>query len=991
MQKAKILKTAKKATTWLNKYIFLIVLLPVIIVSYNNCDESLSFKLSQGNLSVGRLKPLSTNNEFGIIINSGDEYTRDRMVDLSFIPGENADEMFISFESDCSQGAWEDFKTNELVELNQTNSESTVYVKYRFRGEEEGPCVGDSIVHDDIQPEVEFVNQPQFWTPEENLNIGIEARDSGSGVKQVQCDKQGSGQFEVCGRNVVYSSLVENKNYLLVVRVADRAGNLSRPKQIHWVSDQSPPSLILSLGPVALTADTTPDFIFTPIDTGSGIARLECRQDNQTQFSTCPKEFSLRNLSDGPHILEVKAVDNVGRYSDPVTHSWTQDTTVPTIHFTEKPSPIAKEQTARFQFSEINNNHNITSYECQFDNEAKKTCTSPHLLTDLSEGEHRFSVVGSNTAGQSSSPIIYRWFVDTGKPTLRIVEKPEKLTNSNQALFIFLTQDESSGIEKIQCSLDGETYNTCGSSVSFNDLSEGNHTFMARSLDRAGHFSDVIFYQWTVDRSRPTVTITSKPDNPTNNNRATFGFQGQDDGSGIETIECRFDGNSFETCQEPWSYTGLTDGDHHFSVRAGDRAGNLSLVETYRWFVDTTGPILQFTKKPGLIVSIGETIQIRFNANDEGGNGVENYQCVFNGTNYPCAGDTTYSFQVTTEVSNSFQVTVFDSLGNQRTETLTWRAGTQTTFRQINHRVLEHSPVDILFIVDTSNSMVENRRNLAEKIDGFTEKIENENWQIAVTTTDADYYDREHTRGRLTDFNYTVNNDNDPNNNVPVIRIFDSNVDTDRVEELFANRIQNFLEGTGNEQGIYAMVRVIQRYLDNESPHTQFFRNRAHLAVVILSDENEKSKGINVRYTPSQFLQFVSESFGNKSITWHSIIKTEGDGCPSGEPGTWKYNGTHYQELSRLTNGVVGRICDDDYTTHLKSIGQSVSDAKNEVFLGCIPDTNKAVDVLFKPENSDSYQSYFGTYRIEGQKLIFDNALENGEYRLNFNCSVNID
>lgn len=567
------------------KFTVLIIFPLIIFVTYNNCGKDGAFRANRSTNS-----PPLIRNDLGISINNNDEYTIDLHVNLT-VTNLKANEMLISFDPNCSQGSWEALKTNKSIQLNSPNQKNTVYVKYRFPEQGEGPCISDSIIHDNIPPTVQFENPPGLWVKETNLRIGIGVEDSGSGVQSVECDKQGSGHFEACGSDeVVYDSLVENQNYILVVKAMDRAGNPSESKQIHWALDQTPPTLTLSTGPSSVTADTTPDFSFIPFDGGSGIARLECRLDSQTQFSPCQFQFSLSGLSDGPHSLEVRAVDNVGWVSQPISHSWSQDATVPAIHFTEMPPVITREQRAVFRFSEINNNQGIVSYKCQLDGGARQACSSPRTLSGLSSGQHSFSVVGLDSANNESQPITYVWLIDTSKPSLTLLEKPDAVTRFSQARFIFQARSQGSGIRGIECKLDSGNYTSCENPKVFRNLSKGSHILMARSVDQAGNFSDVVSYQWTIDQTRPTVRITSHPESLTNRRDASFSFTAQDSGSGIERIECRLDGASYEVCQESKNYTNLLEGGHHFSVRAWDRAGNSSLVDSDYWFIRINPP-----------------------------------------------------------------------------------------------------------------------------------------------------------------------------------------------------------------------------------------------------------------------------------------------------------------------------------------------------------------------------------------------------------------
>ena len=167
-----------------------------------------------------------------------------------------------------------------------------------------------------------------------------------------------------------------------------------------------------------------------------------------------------------------------------------------------------------------------------------------------------------------------------------MVDKPEAATQSNRAQFNFQAHGYGNGIKEIQCKLDSLTYAPCGNLKIFNNLSEGVHILMARSLDQAGNFSDVISYRWVIDKTKPTINITSHPENPAADRNATFSFTPQDSGSGVKQIECRLDGGAFQTCSNPKSYTNLSIGTHRLFVRARDKANNLSLEAHHSWSID---------------------------------------------------------------------------------------------------------------------------------------------------------------------------------------------------------------------------------------------------------------------------------------------------------------------------------------------------------------------------------------------------------------------
>ena len=380
---------------------------------------------------------------------------------------------------------------------------------------------------------------------------------------------------------------------------------------------------------------------------------------------------------------------------------------------------------------------------------------------------------------------------------------------------------------------------------------------------------------------------------------------------------------------------------------------------------------LNFSRKPGSTAYIGETVNIRFYATIPKGNQVKSYQCLFNGNDFPCDGNTTYPFLVTETGDNSFQVTVFDDEGNSISETLNWKSNVQEAARQVYHTIEANPPIDILFVVDTSGSMDEERRNLAQRIDGFLNQLNNLDWQVAATTTDMQNSYSDHSQGRLTDFGENI-------------RILDSSVAS--AQELFGNKIQGFSRGSGNEKGIEAAQKAIERYVNGELPNEMFFRNEGHLAIVVLSDEDENSNGRNIRYTPEQFLDYVNTAFNfQKNITWHSIVKPSDGRCGGKRE-------TKYEQLSKLTNGIIGSVCENDYTNQLRNIGQSVRNMQKEIPLGCTPldsdlDGSIDIEVRFKPPGSEQFSQYNIPYKVQGQKLIFSEYFDIGQYELNFNCA----
>jgi hypothetical protein len=84
----------------------------------------------------------------------------------------------------------------------------------------------------------------------------------------------------------------------------------------------------------------------------------------------------------------------------------------------------------------------------------------------------------------------------------------------------------------IECKLDAEEWIICDGQVTYENLSEGVHTFTIRATDSAGNvsFQD---YTWTIDTSGPTITIIKKPSDLSNATSAEFIFEVTDAGDDL--------------------------------------------------------------------------------------------------------------------------------------------------------------------------------------------------------------------------------------------------------------------------------------------------------------------------------------------------------------------------------------------------------------------------------------------------------------------------
>ena len=299
----------------------------------------------------------------------------------------------------------------------------------------------------------------------------------------------------------------------------------------------------------------------------------------------------------------------------------------------------------------------------------------------------------------------------------------------------------------------------------------------------------------------------------------------------------------------------------------------------------------------------------------------------------------------------------------------------------------EEMQSDILFVIDNSGSMAQEQRDMADKISNFINKINGLNWRVGIVTTDPSQFGS-NSDGRLVPFS---NGD----------YFLTSALSPGKAKQEFAKNIEQGTDGSGNERGIYAVHRSIERALNPteivDKRHKEFFREDAALSVVLISDETETLNSITTgevlpeieKSNGDNLINFVRSTWGpNKLFQFNSIITRPGDrNCleSAGLGGTGLHYGVAYDELSRKTGGVVADICSDDYSSSLKLIGQGVAGLQTTYELGCVPqdiDRDGIIDLEVVSKVGKKVPGFV----IDGSKLTFDSPLKTGDYGFHYFC-----
>ncbi len=316
--------------------------------------------------------------------------------------------------------------------------------------------------------------------------------------------------------------------------------------------------------------------------------------------------------------------------------------------------------------------------------------------------------------------------------------------------------------------------------------------------------------------------------------------------------------------------------------------------------------------------------------------------------------------------------------------------------------------VDVLVVVDNSNSFAVSDQSLGSPLNGFISGLNSSSldWQIGVTTTDvcpqSDASSNlcapgdQGTQGLLVgpsisqtplSTTYQTGTQYIVKPGVSAQTEFDSLVVRD----------DSFSGANGYPSGDSRAIFAANLAIDQaKSGNSGFFRDNSNLAVVIISDEDERSVGglipSNPGYAPlssydlpQTLMNKVATVWGgNKSLLVNTIIINPGDTTcfnyeQANDPLKSSQYGNIYAELSGATNGIQGSICAPSYKAMLSNITGAIGEIPltNTVTLNYVPNatptitfnpTSNAVNYVWTPGTN---QVVFTTRPANGTQVTF--------------------
>ena len=237
--------------------------------------------------------------------------------------------------------------------------------------------------------------------------------------------------------------------HFIEVRSTDSYGNIETTYSNDTITkDSTSPTLIIDPQPTTPTNKTKLNFTGNATDLISNISNIEYRLDSNIWMPATPVDgtldspsepfnFSIQNLTDGIHIIEVRASDSLYNTGQPVSVTLTIDTQPPQASISY---PVSGSTTGvNATLVAITNESAIVKYDIvdvpyqqmnyTFINTGSKLHTT--ILTNLSHGTHTIYVSNSDIAGNTNtSTINITWLVDSSRPQVSQILINNKTTNN---------------------------------------------------------------------------------------------------------------------------------------------------------------------------------------------------------------------------------------------------------------------------------------------------------------------------------------------------------------------------------------------------------------------------------------------------------------------------------------------------------------------------------------------------------------------------------
>lgn len=233
----------------------------------------------------------------------------------------------------------------------------------------------------------------------------------------------------VSGNNTVtFNTLADGVHSNCTITVTDADGNHSAPLSVNsFTVDTTGPIVSITSPLSSATTGPSGSVVYT---TGDAVT-VSCVLDGTPVVCTTSGTYAF-TLPTADHTFAITGTDTVGNHST-ASVTWHVDATGPTVAIDTHPSNPSASGAAVFTFT---SNETPTTFKCSLDGGTSVACTSGVSYAGLFDGEHTFSVTGTDQYGNTGGIQIFIWTVakdSDGDGILDTVDNCLLVQNPNQA------------------------------------------------------------------------------------------------------------------------------------------------------------------------------------------------------------------------------------------------------------------------------------------------------------------------------------------------------------------------------------------------------------------------------------------------------------------------------------------------------------------------------------------------------------------------------
>jgi hypothetical protein len=328
-------------------------------------------------------------------------------------------------------------------------------------------------------------------TPTFEVEGDFRRADGGTATPLLECKLSGEGitdpQWVACDESGRFTPATElaDGSYVLAVRATD--GDAVSIVETHkFTVDTVAPARPAVTSPTQNElVPAKPWFVFT----GEVEATFECSWDGGA-FEECATGYNEEYANPGTHTVQVRAIDRAGNVSEESqTRTFRTAGTPDPVEITSAPAALTRNTSAAFAFDA--GEAQGMEYECRLVGRSSvwEPCTSPKSYSGLADGTYTFEVHGQQVLpggfrGDVTAVTRHTFRVDTTGPTVNVIF-PDQGELTGPSPGIRMSANESGST--LQCRIDGQAFDACGTTRVFSNLSDGAHTFEVFATDEAGN------------------------------------------------------------------------------------------------------------------------------------------------------------------------------------------------------------------------------------------------------------------------------------------------------------------------------------------------------------------------------------------------------------------------------------------------------------------------------------------------------------------------